>query len=321
MWRRFSKHLTQLIMISLIISTHSLLAATEQADASSFDFKWGYPKTRSSDQYDLIIHAPQITQWRKFKQFEALIAVEVMPLSDVTNDEKVDSALAHITVGGTTQVLMDERVVLVTEPSIQQIQFVHGESDDVRDLLRQSLEREELVIPVDLFLEALVDEIIPADNMSGLSLEPPNILLTTTDSVLLFVNGDPKLDPIDKTSLSLVSNANWPLLFSNDTSTWHLKINRSWLETTSLDTNWQRSNSPPTETDKIDANNPYYELLIGGDEDSKRQSTTETQSNPQIVFAVEPTELIVTNGAIVKEDIAESPGLSFVSNTQSPLFH
>ena len=96
---------------------------------------------------------------------------------------------------------MNERVVLVTEPSIQQIQFVHGESEDIQSLLKQSLEREELVIPVDLFLEALVDEIIPADNTNGLSLEPPKILVTATDSVLLFVNGEPKLEPIDATSL------------------------------------------------------------------------------------------------------------------------
>ena len=321
MWRRFTKHLPQLILISLIFPTYPLLAATEQADASLSDFQWGYPKKRSSDRYDLIIHAPQITQWRKFKQFEALIAVEVIPSSEVTSDEKIVSALAHITVGGTTQVLMNERVVLVTEPSIQQIQFVHGESEDIQSLLKQSLEREELVIPVDLFLEALVDEIIPADNTNGLSLEPPKILVTATDSVLLFVNGEPKLEPIDATSLSFVSNANWPLLFSADTSIWYLKINRSWLEATSLAASWQRSTSLPPQIEKIDVNNLYYEILFSNDEDSKRQSTNEIQSTPQIILAVEPTELIVTQGEIVKEMISESSGLSFISNTQSPLFH
>ena len=72
--------------------------------------------------------------------------------------------------------------------------------------------RRSLAVRLDLFLAYVADEALPAQSPAGFNLGPPPILVRSTETALLFIDGTPVMLAVPNTDLDLVVNANWPLL-------------------------------------------------------------------------------------------------------------
>ncbi len=78
---------------------------------------WHYPRERIVDGNRVIVYTPQIRSWPDFTHFEAIAAIEFHPK---------DGGAAHYgttTISGATEVDLDKRLVIVTEPKVEDVTF------------------------------------------------------------------------------------------------------------------------------------------------------------------------------------------------------
>ena len=157
---------------------------------------------------------------------------------------------------------------------------------------------------------------------ANLKNEPPRIVFATSPTLLVYIDGTPRWQPVENTSLQRVLNTR--LLVLKDTKgTVYLKIFDGWMEAPSLDGSWTVTLQPSKElttaleqtlkaqlVDPLTGTNP-------SDEKSKPPSLK--AGAPRIVVATSPTELIVTEGPS-KYVPLEGTDLLFVENTTGNIF-
>jgi hypothetical protein len=201
---------------------------TTQLDASAGVPAWVYPHARQLGPYQTVIHAPQIVDWDEFTQFKVLQVVEV---SDPDRDKPV---LANISLSGKTSVNLDERIVTMTDIQVDDITFANQGTPGIEKELRATAQIEKLEMPVDIFLYSLATGAVDLPSAQGLSESPPIIKAAQSPTLLLFINGDPVKQTIEKTGLELVVNANWPLIFDADSKQYYLLNKGDWQQAAEL---------------------------------------------------------------------------------------
>ncbi len=269
---------------------------------------WKFPQTRTLGENTLVLHAPQIVKWDEFKRYEALMAVE---LTTAGTNKPI---LASLELSGETLVDLDERTVIVTNPRVDKVNFVNEGTPEIEEALRGATQNNRLEIPVDIFLFSLASDAVDLPETDGLSQTPPVIKIMESPTLLLFVNGDPVKQNIENTSLSLVVNANWPVVHDASEDQYYLLNKDTWQSSPDLAGDWSSAIKLPAEVASIDIAGEFSKLRAA------YPLKAPSGNIPAIFFTSEPTELIVLEGKPVFEQIPETGGLQFVNNTVSPLF-
>jgi hypothetical protein len=174
--------------------------------------------------------------------------------------------------------------------------------------------RKTLDVPLDLFLAHLADEVLAGPAPAGFNTTPPPIVVRSSPTILLFVNGQPVPSPIAGTKLELVVNSNWPLLRDSATGSHYLLERDRWLTSTAMERGWKAASSLPAGFNQLPATEEYAALRAA------LPLKASARPLPRVDFANRPTELIVTDGAPALEPIKGADGLQWVRNTESPLF-
>ena len=167
---------------------------------------WRYPRERTVDGNRVIVYTPQIRSWQDFTHFEAIAAIEFFPKDGGA------ARYGTTTISGATEVDLDKRLVIVTEPKIDDVSFPGTGADAYEVAMSKIVLRERVEIPLDMFLLYLSDEVLEDPPPPGFNTKAPPIHVAETPTLLLFVNGKPVLTPLEKTGLELVVNANFPVL-------------------------------------------------------------------------------------------------------------
>jgi len=271
--------------------------------------RWRYPRERIVDGNRMIVYAPQIRAWEKFAHFEAQAAFEFHP--------KDGSALRYgtITVSGATEVDLDKRVVIVTEPKIDDVSFAGGGGDEYVAPIKGAIENDRLEMPLDVFLLYLADDVLEDPPPKGFNMHPPPIHVAETPTLMLFVDGkEPVKSPVEQTGLELIVNANFPLFYEPVSRAYYLIAGQQRLYAKELKGPWMKAQQLPAAFQKIDPKGQHAAIAAA------IASTPSPDPAPAVVVAKQPTELIVIDGAPKIEEIPGTGGLAYVSNTDSPLF-
>jgi hypothetical protein len=255
----------------------------------------------------LILHAPQIRSWPKFERFEAILALEL-----TSRDGTIRFGTAK--VSGATEVDLRKRVVKVTSPRFDSVQFADPVPDELRSAVMTAGLRSTLEIPLDLFLAHLANEVLIEPAPPGFNVNPPPILIRSSPTLLLHVNGEPVYESVGTTGLQRVVNANWPLFRSTDGSAFFLLEGDDWQSSSSIVSGWAPASTLPEVFAMLPDEPPYRSAKAAYPaKPYARPATT-------VIHVTRPTELIVIDGAPALEAIAGAEGLKYVSNTSSPLF-
>ena len=287
-------------------------ATPAQGDATPADAdvpeRWRYPRERDIDGNKMIVYEPQIRAWEKFATFEAQAAIEFHP--------KDGSAVRYgtVTLTGATEVDLDKRLVIVTQPKIDDVTFAGGGGDDHVAAIKGGIEHDRIEMPLDVFLLYLADDVLENPPPKGFNLDPPPIRVAETPTLLLFVNGKPVLSKVEDTGLELVVNANFPVFHDTASGTYYLIAGQQRLYAKELKGPWLKAQDLPAGFAKIDPKGEQGAVAAA------IASTPSTDPAPAVYVAEKPTELIVIDGAPKIEAIPETDGLSYVTNTDSPLF-
>ena len=268
-----------------------------------------YPRKRTIEGASLVVYAPQIRSWQDFKEFDSLIAIEVMP------DGSTDRFLGTAELSGDTEVDMDKRIVVVTQPQIDKVTFSNPAAADIwADRVKAAVLRSRIDVPVDLFLSYLADDVLETPTPAGFNTEPPPIYVRDSPAIIVLIQGDPITADISGASLQLIPNASFPIVKDPIGSKYYLLNGKHWLTAPALDGPWVATVDLPMSFSQISANAGF---------DTIRKALPPTASDepaPQVIVAHTPSELIVTKGIPELEQITGTDGLSYVKNTTSPLF-
>lgn len=274
------------------------LSATEE-------ILWEFPRDVTFEKGSLIIHAPQVIEWPEYETASLLLAVEFLPNA---GDEEVIYATVEMT--GSTEVDMEERTVRLSNREVIATKVSGVDRPEYTEALTKRITATPVVAPLDIFLLSLAQDVMEVKNHEGFNPAPPNIIVAMSPTILLSVPGEPQFEPMESSAYSVITNANWPLMKHRTEEAYYLLYKNSWWQSTSLEGDWTAMVEQPEGIDVLDPEGAFKDFLV----------TASPGETVQILFAKQPTELILLDGAAITEAIPEALGLSFTTNTQSPLF-
>ncbi len=174
---------------------------------------------------------------------------------------------------------------------------------------------EEAALTWDLSLS--IDRIIPMLDLAekeklasqDLSNEPPVIIFKESPSVLVSIDGEPKLTKVANSQLKQIVNTSFFLLLDESVSQYYLYASEEdWYTTNNLKGEWEYTTSVPAEIVKLAPDPSVIDVPTESDEIEGVV--------PQVIVTTEPTELLFTEGPPVFKDL---PGtaVSYVTNSES----
>jgi hypothetical protein len=266
-----------------------------------------FPQQRSIEGYTLTINAPQVRSWPEFKRFTSTIAFSLTPAGQ--------TALHYgtATVAGDTVVDRDKRIVTIRHPKVTDVTFTNPVPPEYTAAVMDAATRESLEVRLDHFLAYLAEDLLPESAPPGFNLAPPPIVVRSTPTALLFVNGAPVPSEVPSTALEVIVNANWPLFRHAGGGTYYLLARDRWLTSNKLESGWKVATSLPADFARLPGDDQYAIVR-------KAVPLQKSSGALQIVSVTRPTELIVIDGKPALEAIPGTGGLQWVTNTESPLF-
>jgi hypothetical protein len=269
----------------------------------------GWPRERDQDGAHLILYQPQIDDWKQFKQISGRMAISLTPRGGKPQ-------VGVVTLQMDTDTDMDNRTVLLSKPTITSTSFPGADpatAEKLDHLVRTFLKPDAtMTISVDR-LVASVDQKsdVPAVSVKN---DPPAIFASFGPAILLFIDGQPVLAPVESTDMQSVVNANWPLFLDGATQQYYLFAGQRWVTSSDLKSGWKETASLPAKMAKIPSDPQWASLkpYVGA-------TSAHAGKAPAVYFSNVPAELIVFSGKPVFTAI---PGtkLTFATNTDSDLF-
>ncbi|MFZ4751481.1 MAG: hypothetical protein ACOYMM_13360, partial [Phycisphaerales bacterium] len=268
----------------------------------------------ASDGHIVRIFEPQIETWKDFDRLVFRSAVSVAPKSD---PEAV--AFGAMQVSAATEVSLRDRLVVLTDRRIESISFTDVPDDEAAVLARAVADAMPHGTQQTIALDRVVAALHAGDvavRTEPVGLAPPRILWSDRDAILVNFIGKPRFVPVvaDRPQLLFAVNTNWDVFLEPATGRHYLLVGDSWLTTTDLERGpWTGANRLPAELSRLPRDDNWTDVLaaIPG---------TPAARVPLVHVTTTPTELIVTDGQPVLEEIP-STSLMLVTNTDSDLVY
>jgi len=265
-----------------------------------------FPQRREFEGYTLIIHAPQIRSWQDFERFEAWVAIELTP------PDGNATVYGTAVLTGDTEIDMSRRLVELKDKSLDRVIFSGQGTPALEDVVRRAVRDETLEVPLDLFLAYLADDVLSNPPPAGFNTDAPPIVVRSTPTLLLFVNGEPVSADVPETGLELLVNANWPVFTDGDEN--YLLYRDHWLVSGALEGDWTFAQTLPQGFSRMPDEENFAAVRAA------LPLKAGVGAVPQVLYVKTPTELIVTDGQPDVVPISGTDGLGYVANTESPLF-
>ena len=268
----------------------------------------GWPRQVSQNGAQLVYYQPQVDEWKDYKELFARVAFSLTPKGG-----KQVLGVANMQAG--TLVDKDTRTVFLRDIAVTSVRFPSLDAASVpamEQLFKQLVPTKAEPISVDRVMADLQQGKIESQPVPVRN-DPPQIFYSAQPAVLLMVQGDPVLAPIQKTDLQFVVNTNWDLFFEKSKKHYFLLANKTWLTAQDLKGPWTQTQTLPKDMAKLPAGENF--------DDVKKMVPPPPPSGavPQVFFSSTAAELILFRGAPVYSRI---PGtqLLYVSNTDNDVF-
>jgi hypothetical protein len=285
----------------------------------------GWPRTFNNAGKEFVIYQPQVDKWDGARVY-LYSAVELKSGGTKPSNYGVAWFSAR------TEVDKVNRLVTLDNVEISKVQFPAAKDQEFKILtwLQAKMPGKTKTISLDRMESALK---AAAPKFEGIDVknDPPTIIFSTKPSILVTIDGDPKLTDVKTTGLTRVVNTTAVVLRDTDKNKYYLRVMDWWLEAAQLDGPWVRANKLSDEMKKAEeylVSQAKAQVGPGGepanaenDIETKQDSLKEASKNAQIpaVFVVyAPAELIETQGEPQFESV-QGLGLLYVKNTNATI--
>jgi hypothetical protein len=281
-----------------------LLGISLQGDSAIQEEGVGWPRQIDAPQATVIVYQPQVESFAG-QELAARAAVSV------TRQGATEPAFGAIWVVAQVDTDRDERLVTVRSVEVTNVRFPNATEEDesrLSALLEAEIPNWDLSISLDRLLTSLEDAERERESMNGVAVDPPDVVFSPVPTVLVSIDGEPRLQEVDGSSVKRVINTPFTILLSSESRYYLFAGEERWYESAELTSGWALATQVPSEVAELA---PEVEAELEAD-----SAAAEPGPPPAIMVVTEPTELIVSDGDPEWVPITGTE-LLYMSNTES----
>jgi hypothetical protein len=254
----------------------------------------------------------------------------------VTPDGQSEPVYGTIWMSARVETDRDERMVYVVDLDVTRVRFPEATPEQAEELgkvIERDLPRFGLSVSLDRLLTSLDLSEKEKFAASDLSSFPPLVVFADSPTVLVSIDGKPKMRQVEGTGLMRVVNSPFLIAFDTSSKSYYIDGGEVWYVAEDVMGPWQHIDDPPAAVvalrpdDPGDEQGPGEEAQGAGEEAQEAGAEAagaaegdgqddEDEAIPAIRVATKPTELIVTDGP-PRWDPVDGTGLQYMSNTES----
>ncbi|HTL07821.1 MAG TPA: hypothetical protein VL307_06175 [Chitinophagaceae bacterium] len=275
-----------------------------------------WPKSITGNNGELIkIYQPQVESYAS-GNLQARSAISVVP------EGKTDPVFGAF--WWEANVSDNGRAVTVQSIDIKNIKFPDGVDEAATAAIKSSLESSipgmNISISKDELENSLNNTQQQAKLSSGFNNAPPKVLYSSTPSMLVLIDGQPKLQRNDTYGVEAVVNSPFTIVKNSD-GRFYLYGGKQWFSAPA-------ATGPYSYTASVPANLQQIETAVKNNQKNTDNNTaTENNTNynsnnnviPSIIVSTEPAELIQSDGEANFAPV-ENTGLLYVKNSSNDIF-
>jgi hypothetical protein len=262
----------------------------------------GWPKEIEEGEYTVTLYQPQVDVFTE-DLIEGRAAVSV-------KKGAAEPTFGAVWIRARLATDRDTRNVDILTVEVPTVRFPEATEEEQRQLA-ELLEREIPTWDLDLSFDRLLASLeILEGQVHELELknDPPKIIIANQPSLLVLIDGEPKLEDVEGSKLRRVVNTPFLIVYDQQSRAYYLSANEGWFSAREVMGPWRPEPSLPSEVVAI---TPPLPEATKEDEEAPKDART-----PQIVVSTEPAELIFIDGDPAMKPI-ENTDLLYVSNTDS----
>ncbi|MEM1411670.1 MAG: hypothetical protein AAGH19_04860 [Pseudomonadota bacterium] len=296
-------------MIRLILFASLLVLTTLSPGALAAP---DYPKTIEAEGMSLRVHHPVIDRWADYALLEGWIPVEVTDPEGVT-------WVGAVRAQARTSVNLEARLVALRDKSVVATRFSDPKTPEaVKALAASTVLGSQQEVLLDEILLSLADDFEPpvaVNSGVGFNRRPPRIVVSETPLGLLLIDQEPVRAAIQGTSLEVVVNTDWDLFWHQQERLYYVINNGVWQTQSLLAMGgWNSTDRLPRDFEALAAGDRWQSVL------EALPAQIPAVAPPEFLISLEPTELIVIDGAPKLQSVPGADGLEVVSNSERDLF-
>ena len=277
-----------------------ILSAASMAFAQAEGEEIGWPREMDHPEAKVVIYQPQIDSFVG-DTIEARAAVSVTIKGSET------PVFGAVWFKARVETDRDARLVNMLGIEVPRVRFPEATPEQEKEViafLEEEIPKWGMSVSLDRVIASLdlaEKEQLAADNFKN---DPPEIMVVNDPAILIFIDGDPKLEQVEDSKMQYVVNT--PFLIVLRKKKYYLNGGQLWMEAKDVMGPWKESKRPPKDVRELTP--PEDEdVETFGDEDGRI---------PRIIVSKEPAELIVIDGAPDYKPI-EGNDLLYIDNTES----
>jgi hypothetical protein len=254
-------------------------------------------------------YQPQVDSWDNYELVKAQMAFALTPAG------ATKPALGVVSVEAGTAVDKDSRTVYLHDVKFTSVRFASVDPKD-QPALEQAFRAVAPTNAEPISLDRLMADVDDAKkpvHAAPLKNDPPQIFYSNASAILLMVQGDPVLAPIEKTDLQFLVNTNWDIFFEKSKGDYYLLDSTMWMTSKNLGGPWVLTKSLPKDMAKLPAGQNFDEV--------KKSVPPPPVSGaaPKVFYSQTPAELLLVRGAPVYTRVTGTR-LLYVANTDNDIF-
>ena len=302
--QRFYPHGSLRMILGLAVACMVALAASPVlADEEDWPVQIDVPKGT------IVIYQPQV---ETFKNNELTGRAAV----SVTLSGKTEPVFGAVWMKARVDTDRDTRMVRILDLKVSRARFAEATPDQEKqlvDIIEKEFPKWNLNLSLDRLLASLdvaEKEQAAAENLKS---TPPKIIFVDYPAVLVMLEGEAELQPVEDSGLMRVVNTPFLIVLVPKKKRYYLDGSEIWYVAEDVKGPWLETENVPAEVVELRPPQSPEEVT-----ELKKESESDTEDSrvPSIIVATEPTELIVSDGK-PKYTPIKGNELLYMSNTES----
>ncbi len=271
----------------------------------------GWPREIRSDEAAIILYEPQVESM-KGDLLKARCAFSLTPKG------KAEPVFGVLWATARMRTDRDARTATLVSATIDRVRFpeiTESQEKDLKAIVESEVGKWEIVVSLDSLTALLAAAEREQKTSEQLAAEPPKILVETQLAVLVLIDGEPKLETIEGSSLQRVVNTPFAILWDSKAKAFFLGNGDVWYQAPAAIGPYTVVTRPPAEVAKV-----AEAAKKAQQEQEREQGITEKPKPgkpPKVVVSTEPAELLSFDGEPSYVPVPGLTDLLYISNTES----